>query len=70
MNTGSVSQFGCYYCQTTFLNFTEAILHSTLSHWRSGALNSIRLPGKLAKEVIPKEHKTACQSIQADPSDE
>lgn len=29
MNTGSVSPFGCCYCQTTFLNFIKAILHST-----------------------------------------
>ena len=33
-------------------------------------MNSIRLPEKLATKVIPKEHKTADQSIQADPSDD
>ena len=32
MNTGSVWQFGCYYCQTTFLNFIKAILDSTSNH--------------------------------------
>jgi len=79
MNTGSVLSLGCYYCQTTFLNFTKAILHSTSSHdslelkARSLELNSSI--GNIDYRshnfnVIPKEHKTAGQSIQADPSDD
>ena len=78
MNTGSLSPFGCFYCRTTFLNFTEAIIHSTSSHdslvlnVRSLELNSSTgIIGYRIHNfnVIPKELKTACQSIQADPTD-
>ena len=79
MNTGSLSPFGCFSCRTTFLNFTEAIIHSTSSHdslvlkVRSLELNSST--GKIGYRihnfnVIPKELKTAGQSIQADPTDD
>jgi hypothetical protein len=79
MNTGSLSPFGCFYCRTSFLNFTEAIIHSTSSHdslvlkVRSLELNSST--GKIGYRihnfnVIPKELKSAGQSIQADPTDD
>ena len=79
MNTGSLSPFGCYYCQATFLNFTVANLHSTSSH---DALilkvRSLEFNSSTSKigyrsnnfNVIPKELKTAGQSIPADPSDD
>ena len=77
MYTGSLSPCGCYYCQTTFLNFTEAILHSTTSHdslvLKVRSLELSSFTGKIGYiihnfNVIPKELKTAGQSIQADPT--
>ena len=80
MNTGGLSPFGCCYCRTTFLNFTEAIIHSTSSSHDSLVLKvrSLDLNSSTGKigyrihnfNVIPKELKTAGQSIQADPTDD
>ena len=76
--SGSLSPFGCYYCQATFLNFTEANLHATSSHDSLVLkVRSLEFNSSTSKigyrshnfNVKPKELKSAGQSIQADPSD-
>ena len=66
MNTGSLSPFGCFYCRTSFLNFTEAIIHSTSSHdslvLKAKSLELNSSTGKIGYiihnfNVIPKELK-------------